>query len=321
MKKTGLLLLLVAVSAFAQQPESAAAIPVQAPEGTAVTNASFPFERLQTPTAADLYCAGFISKQSMPDANFVMGGLNSPSTTKFANGDIVYLQGSGYQTGLQYTIIRELRDPNQYEVYPGQRRLLSSTGQPYAEVGRVRIIDTRNKSAAIAQVEFSCDPINPGDVAIPFVEKQPVAFHSPVRFDRFLPASSKVSGRIVLGKDFDSVLGTGMKLYMNVGSSQGIKVGDYFRAVRTYTADLNDPVDSLSFKASTTEDTQKRPPAIEPKVLTHSKGVTIHVADMPRRAVGEIVVISVTPTTSTGMVVYALEDVHAGDGVELDEQQ
>ena len=319
MKKTGLLLLLCAVSAFAQMPESAATVPVEAPQNTLVTNASFPFERIQTPTSADLYCAGFITKQSLPDANFIAGGLNSPSTTKFANGDLVYLQGSGYQTGQQYTIIRELRDPNQYEVYPGQRKLVAATGQPYAEVGRVRVIDTRSH-AAVAQVEFSCDPINPGDVAIPFAEKQAITFHAPVRFDRFLPASNKTSGRIVLGKDFDTVLGTGMKLYINVGSNQGVKVGDYFRAVRTYVADLNDPVDSLSFKASTTEDTQKRPPAIEPNMLTRTKGPAIHVADLPRRAVGEIVVLSVTPTTATGMVVYAPEDIHAGDGVEIDEQ-
>jgi len=319
MKKTGLLLLLCAVSALAQMPESAATVPMEAPQNTLVTNARFPFERVQTPTAADLYCAGFITKESMPDANFVAGGLNSPSTTKFANGDLVYLQGSGYQTGQQYTIIRELRDPNQYEVYPGQRKLVAATGQPYAEVGRVRVIDTRSH-AAVAQVEFSCDPINPGDVAVPFTEKQPITFHAPVRFDRFLPASSKTSGRIVLGKDFDTVLGTGMKVYMNVGSNQGVKVGDYFRATRTYTADLNDPVDSLSFKASTAEDTQKRPPAIEPNMLTRTKGPAIHVGDLPRRAVGEIVVLTVTPTTATGMVVYAPEDIHAGDGVEIDEQ-
>ena len=87
MKKTGLLLLLCAVSALAQMPESAATVPMEAPQNTLVTNASFPFERVQTPTAADLYCAGFITKESMPDANFVAGGLNSPSTTKFANGD------------------------------------------------------------------------------------------------------------------------------------------------------------------------------------------------------------------------------------------
>ena len=143
----------------------------------------------------------------------------------------------------------------------------------------------------------------------------------PGHFDRFAPANGKLSGRIVLGKDFDSVLGTGMKLYMNMGSNQGVKVGDYFRVVRSYTATLRDPVDSLSFKARTSEDTQMRPPAFEANRFTKTKGPNIHVGDLPRRAVGEVVVLNVTPTSSSAMVVFALEDVYAGDSVELDEQQ
>jgi hypothetical protein len=142
-----------------------------------------------------------------------------------------------------------------------------------------------------------------------------------VHFDRFLPPTGKPTGRIVMAKEFDSELGTGMKVYMNLGSSQGLKVGDYIRAVRSYEADVKDPVDSLSFKASATEDTAKRPAVIEPTMLDrYTKGPRVQVSDMPRRAVGEIVVLSVTPTTSTGMIVYALEDVHAGDHVEVDEQ-
>jgi hypothetical protein len=45
------------------------------------------------------------------------------------------------------------------------------------------------------------------------------------------------------------------------------------------------------------------------------------VSDMPRRALGEVVVISVTPTSSTGMITFALEDVHIGDDVELEADQ
>jgi len=290
------------------------------PSGIIATSVTVPFARYQTPTAADTYCAGFISKQRLPDANFVNGGLQTPSTTKYTNGEVVYLAGTGYQVGQQYTILRELRDTNRYELYPGQRKLLAATGEPYSEVARVRIVDTRSRSA-IANVEYSCDPINPGDIAIPFVEKQPVAFRAPSHFDRYAPANGKLSGRIVLGKDFDGFLGTGGKVYMNLGSNQGVKVGDYFRAVRSYTATLRDPVDSLSFKAQNVDDTQRRPASVEANFFTKTNGPNIHVADLPRRAVGEVVVLSVTSSTSTGMIVFALEDVHAGDGVELDEQQ
>jgi len=321
MKKTGLLLLLcMTLAATAQQADPNPA-DQSMPEGTVPTSVSFPVERVQTPTSSDLYCAGFVNKQVLPNSNFVLGGLESPNTTKFVNNDLIYLAGHGYQAGQQYTIVRELRDANRYEIFAGQHSMLAAMGQPYAELARVRIIDTRSKSA-IGHIEFSCEPVDPGDIAIPYAEKQPVVFHPPLRFDRFAPPNGKVNGRIVLGKDFDSELGTGKKVYINVGASQGIKVGDYFRAVRSYTADLNDPVDSLSFKASKVEDTQNREPNIEPRMLTKSgKGPTIHVSDYPRRAVGEIVVIGTTPTTATGMIVFALEDVHLGDRVELDEQQ
>jgi hypothetical protein len=317
MKKIGLLVLFFAIAAWAQSADTVVA---DAPQGTSPTSASFPSLRIQTPTYADIYCSGFINKQMLPDANFVAGGLQTPTTTKFVRGDIVYMQGGGYTSGAEYEIIRALRDLNEYEMYPGQKKLLKETGQPYEEVGRVKIVDTRSKMA-IAQVEYSCDGVNPGDTAIPFAEKPMIAFHVPIRFDRFLPPSNRLSGRIVMGKDFDSELSNGQKLYINVGANQGVKVGDYFRAVRSYEADLKDPVDSLSFKAAIAEDTQLKTPSVDPKMFTKGNGPVIHVRDLPRRAVGEMIVIGVTPTTATCMVVFALEDIHAGDGVELDQVQ
>jgi hypothetical protein len=319
MKKIGWLVLVVATASWAQTATDSNASSLATPPGTVSTTASFPVQRVELPTYADIYCAGFINRQLLPDANFVAGGLQTPSTTKFVKDDLVYLMGSGYTAGAEYEIVRQLRDIDEYEMYPGEKKLLKATGQPYAEIGRVRIIDTRSR-AAVAQIEYACDPINPGDTAIPFAEKTMVSFHPPLRFDRFLPTGSKVSGRIVMGRDFDSVLGTGQKLYINVGANQGIKVGDYFRAVRSYEADLNDPVDSLSFKAAISEDTQMKQPSVDPKMFTKGNGPVIHVRDLPRRAVAEIVIIGTTPTTATGMVVFAMEDVHAGDNVELDEQ-
>jgi hypothetical protein len=318
MKKTGLFVLLLATAAWAQSSPDASAPAAEAPQGTAPTTNSFAVERVQTPTYADLYCAGFINKQNLPDANYVIGGLQTPSTTKFTRGDMIYLQGTGYAAGAEYEIVRALRDINEYEMYPGEKKLLKETGQPYQEIARIKIIDTRSK-AAIGQIEYACDGVNPGDTAIPFAEKLTVNFHTPIRFDRFLPASNRLSGRIVMGKDFDSQMGTGHKLYINLGANQGVHVGDYFRAVRSYAADLNDPVDSLSFKAAMSEDTQKKTPSFDPHMFTKSNGPVIHVRDLPRRAVGEIVIIGVTPTTATGMVVFSMEDLHAGDNVEKDE--
>src|SRR6202140_3358947 len=178
MKKTGLFVLLFATAVWAQGGSDATAS--EAPEGTTPTTRSFPTLRVQTPTYADLYCAGFVSKQLLPDANFVAGGLQTPNTTKFVNGEMVYLAGGGYQAGQQYTILRELEDVNRYEIFAGQHTMLKAVRQPYAELARVRVIDARSKMA-VAQIEFSCDPVNPGDIAVPYAEKTPVSFHPPLR--------------------------------------------------------------------------------------------------------------------------------------------
>jgi len=319
MKKTGILLvLLAAVAAYAQQSDSTAAI--DGPAGTAPTSVSFPFERVQTPTHADLYCAGFINQQALPNTNFVAGGLQTPNTTRYTVGQLLYLAGSGYQVGQEYTVLRESRDPSKHEIFNGQSHILKGLGQPYADEGVIKIVDTRQKMA-VAQIEYSCDGILPGDILMAYAERPAVSFHPPVRFDRFAPAGAKTSGRIVMARDFDGLVATGSKVYLNVGSNQGVKPGDYFRAVRLYTADKNDEADALSFSASQIDDTQKNPPAIDPNFLNRTKGGAIHTANLPRRAVGEIVVLSSTPTTATAMIVFALEEVHVGDGVELDEQQ
>ena len=323
MKKIGFLFVLVAAFAAAQSTVSPTAAATPDASGIVSTSANAPFVRYMTPTNADLYCAGFINKERLPNANFVTGGLESPATTKFETGDIVYLTGTGYQAGQLYSIIRELRDINEYESYVGQKKAVAAAGHPYGEIGRVRVLDMRSRGA-IAEVVYNCDPVNPGDIAVPFVEKSPIAFHAPSHFDRFAPGNGKLTGRILLAKDFDGVIGTGMKLYMNMGSNQGVKAGDYYKVVRSYSADLKDPVDSLSFMAQTSEDTQMNPPTFEKSFFSHAawgKGPNIHVADLPRRAVGEVVILSVTPTTSSGMVVFSLENILAGDNVQLDEQQ
>lgn len=289
-----------------------------APDGTAPTGVTFPIEKVQTPTTADLNCAGFLSKQIGSRDKYVTGGLESPFTTQFANGEAIFLKGKGYELGQKYEIVRELRDPNRYELFPGQWAALKAAGHAYEELGRVQIVDTRHKSA-IAQVEFSCNTILPGDFVIPYVEKPAMAAHPPLRFDRFAPPSG-TSGRIVLAKDFDSELGNGVKVYLNIGSNQGLKAGDYLRASRTYEATAKDSVDSLSFDVTAMEPTQAHQPSLDANWMSRTNGPDIHIAEMPRRGVGEIVILSTTPSTSTGMIVFSLEPVHVGDRVEVDQQ-
>ena len=67
-----------------------------------MTSLNFPTERLVTPTASDLYCAGFVSKPIHTHHQFVTGGLESPFTTRFANGEAVYLWESTTGTAIHH---------------------------------------------------------------------------------------------------------------------------------------------------------------------------------------------------------------------------
>jgi len=316
MKKVVLIgLMILPLSLWAQQ--SSAGDPT--PSGTIATSVTFPVERVVTPTHADLYCSGFIGKPIQTHAKFVAGGLDSPFTTQFGSSEALFLNGKGYEVGQEYTIVRELKDPNRYELYPGQWAALKAAGQPYEELGAVKIVDTRNKMT-VAQVEFACDTILPGDYAIPFVDKSRVNFHPPMRVDRFAPSNGQLSGKIIMAKDFDSELGTGAKVYLNIGSNQGLKVGDYFKAARSYETTSHDSVDKLSFNAPSLDPPQLKQPSVEQGFLNRTNGPEIHIAEMPRRMIGEIVILGTTPSTATGMIVYSLEPMNIGDRIELDQQ-
>jgi outer membrane protein OmpA-like peptidoglycan-associated protein len=297
MKKLALVvLMLAAVTGMAQQPMAPAA-------QIAATNLT---QRVAAPSMSDVYCAGFITNQLIPETSYVVAGWSTPHQTKYMDRDYIYIQGGSYPDGTELWVVRHLRDPNQYQAFPGQIAAIASAGEPYADLGRVRVVATRN-NITIAQVEFACEPMNPGDVVTAYAERAIPPYHRDVPFDRFAVPNGKLTGRILMARDFDVLLGTGRKVYLNVGSGQGVKVGDYFRVVRDYQVAKMEPVEALSYKATTTEDTQKKPPVFPPA----------RAGELPRRSLGEAIVVGVSPKSSTVMLTYSLEDILVGDSVEM----
>jgi hypothetical protein len=298
-------LVLAAVFSAAQNPPARPG--VQQSQVVSGANANV----VDAPSPSQMYCAGFITREHVKHNVQVVGGQHSPEVTRFEAGTVVYLEGPDVKEGETYEILRELRDPNEYEAYPGERSLVRRTGQVYSEIGRVKVRVKRAK-VAVADAEMTCSEIVPGDIAIPFVEKQSPFFRKAANFDVFAAPNGKPTGRIVLGKEFDNYLGFGNVAYVNIGSNQGVKVGDYLRAVRNYQQIKGSPERSLSFDAKVTEDTQKHQSTFN---------IRSQARDLPRRSLGEMIVIGVTPTTATGLVTLALEDLQVGDGVELEEEQ
>ncbi|MDP9262707.1 MAG: hypothetical protein M3O85_00125 [Acidobacteriota bacterium] len=298
MKKLALVVVvLAAVALVAQQPAGP-----PAPQ-FASTNLA---QRVPAPTMSDIYCAGFITNQIIPETNFLVGGWATPHQTKYVDREYIYIQGGSYADGTELWVVRHLKDPNRYQAFPGQRNAISAVGEPYADMGRVRVVATRN-NITIAQVEFACDTMSPGDLVMSYSERPIPPYHREVPFDRFALPNGKLTGRLIMGRDFDVIMGAGRRGYLNVGADQGVKVGDYFRVVRDYKMSSMDPVDALSYKATQTEDTQKKPPVFPPS----------RSGELPRRSLGEAIVLSVSPRSSTVLMTYSLEEMLVGDHVEM----
>ncbi len=299
--KNSILVALVLVASVAMAQEST---PPQQSERKFSTN--LVNETAESPSYSDLYCSGFISNENVSLSNQITGGRSTPNETLYSKGNTIFATGSGYQEGSRYSVIRQLRDPNRMEPFKGQRAAIVATGQPYAQLGRVRIVGMRGDTA-IAEVEFSCQPMTVGDILVPFQEHPPVEFRKDVSMENFPAGSGKLAARIVMAYEFDFAVGRGQKVYLDAGANKGVKVGDYFRAVRGYDPAKLDPVESLSYRSPVGDDTQKVPGKVSPAIS----------AKLPVRTLGEMVVLTVTPTSSTAMITDSLEAIQVGDQVEL----
>ncbi len=292
---------------FAQQPQPAQPQPAQTAQPAQKPQPrNAPAEVGNTPTPNDMYCSGFITTEKLPDKIFVAGGHNTPDQSRYAGkSDVIFLHGPGLKEGERYQIVRHVRDTNHYEIYPGQKSAVHNAGEPYFEMAIVQVNEVQ-KDTGIATFELSCADVMPGDVAIPLVEREAPPFRK-VSLERYAPPSGKPQGRILMAKEFDSFLGSKYKAYISLGADKGLKPGDYLRATRTYSYTYHDAEAGLSRKASEYEDTQVNP----------QKLPVGDVSSLPRRTLGDMIVLQVHAKSATAMVLTALEDIHVGDGVEV----
>jgi len=307
MQKIGLALLALSTLSLAQggQPQA------QAPQTGKLPVSITTVQHTQTtvanaPTAVDMYCSGFVTTDRIPENHYIVGGQNSPEQSRYAgNIDRVFIYGVGPKEGDKYHIVRRVRDPDRYEFFKGQRAEVAKIGQPYFERGIVRVIHVE-RNISVAVPELNCGDIFPGDIAIPFVERETPVFRN-VTLDRYTPATGKTTGRILMANEFDSYLASMHMVYLNIGADKGLKPGDYLRVTRTYGYKYADPEAGLSAKAVNYDETQLKPPKAPRGVQT----------DFPRLTLGDMIVLHVHPRSATAMIMTSFEDMHVGDNVEL----
>lgn len=256
----------------------------------------------------DVYCSGFVASQRLPEDLRIIMGEDALGRITYGQRDFVYLSrgaNGGVQEGQRYFVVRPMSDPNPIKAFGRQRAILNSIGQLYEDIGRVAV-HVVHATTATAEVVEACDPLQPGDILVPFQPRPQPAYKPARAFDRFTAPSGRAEGTVILGKDFGHTMGEGDPIYINLGSGQGVELGDYYTIFRYASGSLYEG--DKGVRRGQTD-------------LKRLRGVNYDVPDiredLPREVLGEAFVVHVDQHSSTAVITLSLTEVHAGDFVEL----
>jgi hypothetical protein len=148
----------------------------------------------------------------------------------------------------------------------------------------------------------ACDPIQRGDILRPFVARPVPQFHV-MKLDPFAAPSGKKTAMVVSGKDWSQLQGPGKIVYVNLGSSQGVRIGEYFRVFRYQGTHIETvyQVRDTAYKA----------------YGFGSAPVAYEWNNLPRQILGEGIVLRTGPNSST-VLTTVREEIFAGDYVEVE---
>lgn len=258
-----------------------------------------------TPTEADVYCSGTATTQAIPDDTYIISGENSRYLNAFLPGDLVYLnhgEAQGVKIGDEFEVVRPIHDMVPFQWFKWQEQLSKAMGTMYEDVGVLRVVHVQPKTAT-AELRIACGLMQRGDIVRPFVAR-PVPQYHDVKFNIFAPPSGKKTAMIVYGKNYTVATGGNKIVFVNLGSAQGVHVGDYFRVFRYQGAHS----ETLYQVADTAY-----------KVYGFgSTPVKYQWDDLPREVLGEGIVLRTGPNSSTVLLTFAREEIFAGDYVELE---
>ncbi len=259
-----------------------------------------------TPSEADLYCSGVVTDKPVPYDTYVISGENSAYKVTFSPGDYVYInQGAehGVKVGDQFEVVRPIKDLEATTVWFKYQTMLSrAMGSMYADIGRLRVLHVDDKTST-AEITVSCDLMQRGDTVRPFEARPNPQFHD-VKFDPFAAPSGKKMAMVVTGKDFNVLTGPGRIVYVNLGSGQGVRVGDYFRVFRYQGTHLE--------MVAQDKDTAYKAYGFG------STPVAYQWNNLPRQVLGEGIVLRTGPNSSSVLLTTVRWEIYAGDYVELE---
>jgi Flagellar assembly protein T, C-terminal domain len=259
-----------------------------------------------SPTQADLYCSGVVTDQPIPTASYVISGENSRYKSTFFADDYIYInrgEAQGVKVGDEFDVVRAVSDRMASTAWFKYQTMLSrAMGTQYADIGRLRIVHVDEKTST-AQIDIGCYPVQRDDIVLPFVARPAPQFHD-IKLDPFAPPSGKKTAMVVSTKDYSVLTASGRIIYVNLGSAQGVRVGDYFRVFRYQGTHIETvyQVRNTAYKA----------------YGFGSTPVAYEWNNLPRQVLGEGIVLRLGPNSSTVMLTTVRMEIFAGDYVEVE---
>jgi len=285
---------------------------------------------------SSLYCAGYIRYQRLSHMPEIVGAEEEQEQRTYADGDIVYLNAGsqqGIKEGQNFQIIRPRGDVK--GVHKQKRGFLGTYIQ---EIGQLQVFKVRENTSA-AQITFTCDAALLGDLLAPVPDRESPLQRAADDLDRFADPTGKQAGILMMAKDNREMVTRNDIVYIDLGSEDQIKRGDYltiYRPLGTGNVTRVDNEESarnratgfqsnryrgggFSNQASRAKDTtafRDTEGRYRYKPIT-SREVKRHRPLMPRKIVGEMVIIDVQTRTATAIITRAASEVHTGDWVEI----
>lgn len=285
---------------------------------------------------SSLYCAGFIRFQKLPHMPEIVGALEEQEQRTFSDGDVVYLnEGSqqGIKEGQNFQIIRPRGDVK--GVHREKRGFLGTYVQ---EIGQLRVFKV-NEHTAAARITFACDMALLGDLLAPIPDRESPLLRADGNLDQYAEPTGKQTGRLMMAKDNREMVTRNDIVYIDLGGEDKINRGDYltiYRPLGTGNITRVDNEEGARGRATGFQSDRFRgggfglqaSRAKDETAFVHNEGryryrpitskeVKRHRPDMPRKIVGEMVVINVEARTATAIITRAVGEVHTGDWVEI----
>jgi hypothetical protein len=259
------------------------------------------------PLESQLYCSGIVTSDPVPTDTYIISGEESYFRITYTNSMLVFLNkgaSQGVKVGDEFEVIRPTpNDYVQYEWFQSQNRLLKAMGTTYEDKARIRVVNVQPNTST-AQVGFSCGYVERGDLVLPFAARPTPMLKSEEGFDLFAPPSGKSKAMIVTTRYFGELATNGTIVYVNLGSAQGVKVGDYFRVFR-YQGNSNETV--------------YQTPRLAYQVFGFGSTPRPYTAaELPRDVLGEGVVLRVGKNAATVLITLGKKQMYPGDYVELE---